>query len=249
MSWNVIIAVALLLVAISCLYVLVGWRKAPLAQKRMYVLVASGFASGLLVGIWSFHLYSGRQPEPEHTASSPPSAVPSTGPGGQESPPNPKILTRDWAAQTIARCVSSKLGTSVHLSVTALVGMNEGLWTAPKDPSNPIYDLTERGQTLLGGPVRDNPGHGLSWITSLKAPAQYRVTVTGITEEPLSGNATKDIKFTWLLDGIPSPVTRYVSPNGSGGAKATLYDDGWRIEEIEVGEQDSADEIINGCSG
>lgn len=66
-----------------------------------------------------------------------------------------------------------------------------------------------------------------SGSVTLKNPANLRVKVTGIREGSTA-------EFTWEYVGLPSVVKRYVVKGGAGTAQFTLYDDGWRLANINA---------------
>jgi hypothetical protein len=82
--WLSVIVFASLLLASTLAYVLFGWRRSPLAQKAMYVVGASALASGILAGLWVFHLIVSIQSNSSNEPSSAPSARVAI-PGGTET--------------------------------------------------------------------------------------------------------------------------------------------------------------------
>ncbi len=87
--------------------------------------------------------------------------------------------------------------------------------------------FSEIGKGLMGWGCR----------VKLASPARLRVVeVTGIADAPLAlGAQMKEVKYSWVLD-LPEPVRRYTGAKGQGEGHAVLrlYDDGWRVEELQV---------------
>jgi hypothetical protein len=62
------------------------------------------------------------------------------------------------------------------------------------------------------------------------------VTVTGIADAATPGAAqgVKEVQFSWEYDGLPSLAKRFAVAGGTGVAYLRLYDDGWRVEHLEI---------------
>ncbi len=66
-----------------------------------------------------------------------------------------------------------------------------------------------------------------------KKPITLRVNVTGVTEDPGS-KGIRQAEFTWTQEGLPPIVRRFSADGGRGTALFRLFDDGWRIESIDI---------------
>lgn len=71
---------------------------------------------------------------------------------------------------------------------------------------------------------------------TLKAPLKCEaLEVTGITDGPQAG--VKVVNFTWRYTGTVDAVNRYTGTTGvnhQGQAVMKLYDDGWRVENVDA---------------
>lgn len=59
--------------------------------------------------------------------------------------------------------------------------------------------------------------------------------VTGITDNPSGEGKIKSVEFIWERYGLPEVAKRYVNQGGNGKSTLRLYDDGWRIVQLELG--------------
>lgn len=75
--WIALIYGAAALIATAFFYVLLRWRRSPMAVKGMALVAGLCFLSGVLSGIWLLHLVSPGRREVAPTASKP-SPTPST---------------------------------------------------------------------------------------------------------------------------------------------------------------------------
>lgn len=64
-------------------------------------------------------------------------------------------------------------------------------------------------------------------------PVDIDINVTGITDSIL-GEGVKEAQFQWKYFNIPSVVKRFIIIGGIGRAYFRKYDDGWRLEDIEI---------------
>jgi hypothetical protein len=81
------------------------------------------------------------------------------------------------------------------------------------------------------------PIGGSQGAATVKVPLKRRaVEVTGIKDAPFDKDS-KVVQFTWEYVDVPEPVNRYTGTTAglhSGEALFKLYDDGWRIEGLQV---------------
>ncbi len=102
------------------------------------------------------------------------------------------------------------------------------------------YDQgVEQGKWTVKGDLRIDANLGIDKVSkqsiTLGAPASRRVTsVTGIAELAESGSGAKLVEFEWQYAEIPNLARRYVRAGGSGSALARLYDDGWRVSQVNL---------------
>jgi len=71
----------------------------------------------------------------------------------------------------------------------------------------------------------------------LRTPLRREMTeVTGISDAPM-GQGIKEVDFMWRFsDDVPEFVTKYTGMSSlprEGRATFKLYDDGWRVEEVD----------------
>jgi hypothetical protein len=273
--WPSVIVFASLLLASTLAYVLFGWRRSPLAQKAMYVVGASAFAAGLFVGIWTFHLFSGTRFEPEHSASSPPSAEPSAeggGTTGRSGSPLAGCSTKELSRVCAATWIQSQASFKATLDKKVVVGRffydyrnvdsdfpfkalsAAGILTPLKETPESsattgfrwwreyMVDLTEAGQQEANSWVRTSekvqqplggPPSPQGTVYLIPLANKKLLEVTGIALG-LDGRQAQ-IEFTWkwvgsaqaklLPDSVPPEAQR-------GNCFAQLYDDGWRIGDL-----------------
>jgi hypothetical protein len=65
----------------------------------------------------------------------------------------------------------------------------------------------------------------------IKEPSTISIDITGIADDP-SVIGIKQAEFTWAYDSLPSIVKRFAIKGGTGKATFKLYDDGWRIQDV-----------------
>jgi hypothetical protein len=72
---------------------------------------------------------------------------------------------------------------------------------------------------------------------TLKVPLKRRaIEVTGIKDTPMDKNS-KVVQFTWEYIDVPEEINRYTGTTAgvhSGEALFKLYDDGWRIDGLQL---------------
>lgn len=119
-------------------------------------------------------------------------------------------------------------------------GVLEGLWgvDAGSYMQNGSAVLTAEGQkhfsklSVLGDRT-----------ATLVSPARRQVVeITGLADAPI-GNAVKECKFKWRYSGLSLIVGRYTGQadlQHDGHALLRLYDDGWRVEEVNLSETAAA---------
>lgn len=154
---------------------------------------------------------------------------------------NSKELTRSQAKKLIGQHETFVRVTKLPLANRSMIdaGVNEGLWNKTNFFS---FELTDDGKRYF---VEINLGPmDFSDNLVLKEPAKREVVeVTGITsgiDELLGSEAIKEVQFTWKYVGLSEVVTRYSGEIWGkiivyeGAALMKLYDDGWRVEQVEL---------------
>lgn len=58
------------------------------------------------------------------------------------------------------------------------------------------------------------------------------IEITGITD--MAPNGPKQVEFRWGNSGLPEEARRVATAGGSGAAVLQLYDDGWRVVQIQL---------------
>lgn len=140
-----------------------------------------------------------------------------------------KSLTRQLAGDLISKSEAfTKEYKSIRFHDEGFEkGIKQGVWRESKTKRYRA-ELTERAQATI------------KYITVanllLKQPVKIRLLqVTGITDA-LIVQGMKEANFTWEYKNLPSLVKRFVVQGGSGIVYMRLYDDGWRLEKIEIEE-------------
>lgn len=109
----------------------------------------------------------------------------------------------------------------------------EGLIASPRAVQVP--EVTNEGRRYFQE-IR-HKALGIVWVAILPRPARAEVVqVTGITS---TGEGTRQVEFTWRYLGLSDVVARYAGQGSaphSGIAIMRLYDDGWRLETLNVNE-------------
>lgn len=141
-------------------------------------------------------------------------------------------LTRPAASQVIQR--HTAFTTASVLAVcdpakTVEAGVREGIWRK--------QGFGELVPTSVGRKYFARLEGFPSYQAQLAVPAKREVVaVTGITDEERN---SKLVLFTWRYVGLAEVVARYTcqgSQPHEGEAYLRLYDDGWRVERLEVPE-------------
>ena len=133
-------------------------------------------------------------------------------------------------------------------------GLNKGLWrVGPFNYLAGVNDVvaTEKGKTYfssVGGNAYRAGGGWQGWVSVQVSIPRHMVELTGIADGPgMLGppGTVKDVQFTWKWDwnDIPNEVKSFVplqnssqpaAPLSKGEALLKLYDDGWRLEELQL---------------
>lgn len=73
------------------------------------------------------------------------------------------------------------------------------------------------------------------------------IEVTGMTDAVLPSNSAKikEVQFTWAYHLVPGPLNRFVINGGSGKALIRLYDDGWRVENVDLSPNMNAPYVLS----
>lgn len=69
------------------------------------------------------------------------------------------------------------------------------------------------------------------WL-KLKMPLEISIDVTGIKDTAQQG--IKEAEFVWKYENIPPIIKRFIFSGGNGNAFFTKYDDGWRLDGINI---------------
>jgi len=148
---------------------------------------------------------------------------------------NPK-LTRDSAGKLIESSDDFRTPQSkVPLSDQGLsAGQLLGYWS-------PRGELSNKGRQFFS----DNARRGS--VTLNQPLSRTVVEVTGIADAvtPLAGQkggSIKETQFSWVYANVPPVPKRIIAGGGTGTAIIRLFDDGWRIDRIEI--RTSTDPII-----
>src|SRR3990172_712028 len=143
-----------------------------------------------------------------------------------------QTLSRDKAATLIEKSMS-EVKTKIRLHDSGYQkGLQHGMWqtheksTYVTDHGALYFQSINYSADFWGNFAAQAAGSGSGSVT-LKKPVNLRVKVTGIR-----GGAAAE--FTWEYVGLPSVVKRYVVRGGNGTAQFTLYDDGWRLTNINI---------------
>lgn len=133
-------------------------------------------------------------------------------------------LTRDDVANKIRATQNvQNLRTTIHLIQTwREQGQNEGLLTGMR--------VTDSGlsQLLTDDELDGNFGYEVRLREPIGEPS---INVTGITDD---ADSIKEAQFTWTYAVIPSPLSHLAIRGGTGKAVLRRYDDGWRIETLDL---------------
>jgi hypothetical protein len=163
----------------------------------------------------------------------------SSGIGGSPAPGETADLTQSTAAlliETSSKFSEVKSKLLLHKDGYQK-GHEQGMWVGRivKDiepfgqPSEPIH-LTKRGSDFFDS-IEVQPG-GLAYVI-LKKPLNPLLKVIRITDVPL-GQGLKEAQFTWEYVDLPSLVKRYVLRGGRGVGYFRSYDDGWRLDDLNI---------------
>jgi len=151
-------------------------------------------------------------------------------------PPIQRDLTRQKAAALIAQKMEEFSPAKPELMFNKdligdrdarLKGIREGLWYWRKPKRGPFLELT---LTPKGKEFFEEVEGAL--VTLAKPYMPRVIEITGIADAPFV-TGVKEVAFTWEWQGVPDLVRAYcnVSPL-EGNALIRLYDDGWRIENL-----------------
>jgi ankyrin repeat protein len=145
-----------------------------------------------------------------------------------------RALTRPTAQQAIAAnsaFASASVLVLCDPANTVKAGVREGLWTEQGFGGLAITPAGHRCFSSIDG-FPDYKAH-------LVGPAKRTVVaVTGITDNG-PGGSEKLVLFTWRYSALPEVVSRYTCQGGQpheGHALVRLFDDGWRVQNLELPE-------------
>lgn len=155
-------------------------------------------------------------------------------------------LTRGKAKGLIQKSEQfSPAGLPQNLSDEAVrSGIRSGLWSVTLASFGFVsnWSLTPKGSTYFSSVVVWGDRTSLGGSATLKMTRQV-VDVTGIADASELGGPSSTIKgvqFTWKWnwDDVPSEVKALLqepqTPVSKGEAELRLYDDGWRVEQVET---------------
>jgi hypothetical protein len=144
------------------------------------------------------------------------------------------VLTRKLAASVIARdprFASARAMSLADPGKTSDAGVREGLWIKQGFGGLSLLADGQRFFTQLDGFP--------DYFAVLREPARREIVeVTGIADAPVGRN-TKEVQFRWRYVGLPEVVARYCGQGPvahDSTALLRLYDDGWRVEQLELKE-------------
>lgn len=112
-------------------------------------------------------------------------------------------------------------------------GEIEGLWT--KRMSNDFYNrytLTPKGYETFARDFSAREEAPLAQQSSREL-----LEVTGITTPPIGGESLRIATFTWRYAGLSEVAARYTGETSvihKGEAVFQLFDDGWRLQQLEL---------------
>jgi len=134
---------------------------------------------------------------------------------------NPE-LTREDAAEIIrADTRLQNYSYSVpHRGGLGKEGENQGLWE---------YD----GRFRLGEKAAVEIASIEGYFINLNSPTSVSVDVTGIVTMG-ANEERKAVQFAWNYPDLPPLTKRFAINGGEGNATFALFDDGWRLEDLDV---------------
>jgi len=119
-------------------------------------------------------------------------------------------------------------------------GISEDLWSDQVMPGTHgmFLSVTPRGQRFIDSVVQ-TPNDAAP-VAVLRQPIAPTIEVGGITDAGSSQNE-KRVEFNWSFTGQPQEIEELLrwsiadttSPPWPGTATFRLYDDGWRLQEVE----------------
>lgn len=138
---------------------------------------------------------------------------------GQLDRPKAATLLRD--SEQVAR-----LQSFLYLAPAASeAGLAHDLW-------DEAGRLTPRGDSIM----TELRPRSATLRTPLGPP---EIDVTGISDAPF-GEGHKEVQFRWRNSDLAPPLLWIATNGGTGTAVFRLFDDGWRIEEVDVSYSDSS---------
>lgn len=150
---------------------------------------------------------------------------------------NLKDLTRSHAKELLGQHEKFVSATELPFDKNMIeTGVSEGLWHKPK-----FFDieLTEEGKRYFAENIDLLEFGGK--LVLLEPIKRQVIEITGITDGPkLLGEGIKEVQFIWEFGEISAIVAKYLILNESGGGRyegaalMRFYDDGWRVEELEL---------------
>ncbi|MEK7603703.1 MAG: hypothetical protein AAB461_01105 [Patescibacteria group bacterium] len=147
-------------------------------------------------------------------------------------------LTRSQAKELIGQNENFVSATKLSLASRGMkeVGIEQGLWYKYNWHN---VKLTEEGKRYFTEDIDFT--NSLKDALVLKEPLKRVVVeVKGIADgmNGLASDVIKEVQFTWEYREMSDVVALYSGESESmdrkGAALMRLYDDGWRVEEIEV---------------
>lgn len=117
-----------------------------------------------------------------------------------------------------------ELAQTVRLrSQAASDGQKQGIWQ---------LDRVGRISTLNSSAAAEIKKVSDFAVTPATKPS-IGIKVTGMADSPMS-DKIKEAKFSWAYESLTPLLRRFAVAGGEGLALFRLYDDGWRLENVEV---------------
>lgn len=137
-------------------------------------------------------------------------------------------LNRDAAADMIRSSAQIKeLTTRLQIHDNKISdGEKQGLWRASGKMSK--YGNTWFARRFsFGGEMRPR----ITYVELVTPVALPKIEIAGIAEESPS---VRVAEFTWQHEALPTPIIRFAKHRGSGKGKFRKFDDGWRLEAVDL---------------
>ena len=139
-------------------------------------------------------------------------------------------LSRSQAQELIEQSPEIvSLGAAMTLRGGALAaGSEDGLWKVVRKDVRTVA-VTEEAADVVGSVTLD----GEASLIPAGGISKLLVEVTGIAASDL-GEHFREAQFTWRYSEVPVLLRPYVFTGGTGSADLRLFDDGWRLDRLEL---------------